>query len=81
MYENAYRKTVKRSAAFLKKEDRVFEIGCGTGVATIPSSKYVKEITATDISENIIQKAREKKRKINQRIIFGQGGKENGDKA
>ena len=74
VYENAYRKTVKRSAAFLKKEDRVFEIGCGTGVATIPLSKYVKEITATDISENMIQKAREKaKNQSKDNIIFWTG--------
>lgn len=74
VYENAYRKTVKRSAAFLKKEDRVFEIGCGTGVATIPLSKYVKEITATDISENMIQKAREKaKNQSKDNIIFRTG--------
>lgn len=74
VYENAYRKTVKRSAAFLKKEDRVFEIGCGTGVATIPLSKYVKEITATDISENVIQKAREKaKNQSKDNIIFRTG--------
>ena len=74
VYENAYRKTVKRSAAFLKKEDRVFEIGCGTGVATIPLSKYVKEITATDISENMIQTAREKaKNQSKDNIIFRTG--------
>lgn len=74
VYENAYRKTVKRSAAFLKKEDRVFEIGCGTGVATIPLSKYVKEITATDISENMLQKAREKaKNQSKDNIIFRTG--------
>ncbi len=74
VYENTYRKTVKRSAAFLKKEDRVFEIGCGTGVATIPLSKYVKEITATDISENMIQKAREKaKNQSKDNIIFRTG--------
>lgn len=74
VYENAYRKTVKRSAAFLKKEDRVFEIGCGTGVVTIPLSKYVKEITATDISENMIQKAREKaKNQSKDNIIFRTG--------
>ena len=74
VYENAYRKMVKRSAAFLKKEDRVFEIGCGTGVATIPLSKYVKEITATDISENMIQKAREKaKNQSKDNIIFRTG--------
>ena len=74
VYENAYRKMVKRSAAFLKKEDRVFEIGCGTGVATNPLSKYVKEITATDISENMIQKAREKaKNQSKDNIIFRTG--------
>lgn len=74
VYENAYRKTVKRSAAFLKKEDRVFEIGCGTGVATIPLSKYVKEITATDISENMIQKAREKAKNQSKDNIFFRTG-------
>lgn len=74
VYENAYKKTVKRSAAFLKKEDRVFEIGCGTGVATIPLSKYMKEITATDISENMIQKAREKaKDQSKDNIVFQTG--------
>lgn len=74
VYENAYRKTVKRSAAFLKKEDRVFEIGCGTGIATIPLSKYVKEITATDISENMIQKAREKAKNQSKDNIFFRTG-------
>lgn len=69
IYENAYRKTVKRSAAFLEKEDKVFEIGCGTGNATIPLSKYVKEITATDISENMLQKAREKAEKLSKHNI------------
>lgn len=63
VYENAYKKTIKHSIVFLKKEDRVFEIGCGTGNATLPISKYVKEITATDISEDMIQKAREKAEK------------------
>lgn len=74
VYENAYRKTVKRSAAFLKKEDRVFEIGCGTGAATIPLSKYVKEITATDISKDMLQKAREKAEKLSKNnITFSMG--------
>ncbi len=74
IYENAYKKTVKNSIAFLKKEDKVFEIGCGTGVATIPLSKYVKEITATDISANMIQKARKKaKEKLRENITFYKG--------
>ena len=65
VYENAYRKTVKRSAAFLKEEDRVFEIGCGTGAATIPLSKYVKEINNRDIYKKILTpKSQRKSRKI-----------------
>lgn len=69
LYENAYKKTVKRSVAFLKKEDKVFEIGCGTGNATIPLAKYVKEITATDISEDMLRQAREKAEKLSKNNI------------
>lgn len=69
LYENAYKKTVKRSVAFLKKEDKVFEVGCGTGNATIPLAKYVKEITATDISEDMLRQAREKAEKLSKNNI------------
>ena len=60
VYENAYKKTIKRSIPFLKPEDTMLEIGCGTGNATIPFSQYVKKITAIDISEEMMLKAAEK---------------------
>lgn len=68
VYENAYKKTIKRSIPFLKPEDTMLEIGCGTGNATIPLSQYVKKITAIDISEEMMLKAAEKAK---------EGGREN----
>ena len=51
-YKGTYKKIVKRSAHFLSQEDRILEIGCGTGNATIPLAGYVKKITveATNIT-------------------------------
>ena len=73
VYENAYKKTIKRSIPFLKPEDTMLEIGCGTGNATIPLSQYVKKITAIDISEEMMLKAAEKaKEKGRENITFRQ---------
>ena len=58
-YKSAYKRTVKRSAHFLNKEDRVLEIGCGTGNATIPLAGCVKEITAIDTSREMMDRAKE----------------------
>lgn len=63
VYENAYRKTVKRSLPFLDRENKVLEIGCGTGNVTLPMADYVKEITAIDISEDMMAQAKEKAEK------------------
>lgn len=62
-YKSAYKKTVKRSVHFLDREDRVLEIGCGTGNATIPLAGYVKEITAIDTSKEMMDKAKKKAEK------------------
>ena len=59
-YENAYKKTIKRSIPFLNAEDTMLEIGCGTGIATITLADYVKKITAIDISEEMMLQAAEK---------------------
>ena len=72
-YENAYKKTIKRSIPFLNAEDTMLEIGCGTGNATIPLSQYVKKITAIDISEEMMLQAAEKaKEKGKENITFQQ---------
>lgn len=73
VYENAYKKTIKRSIPFLHPEDSMLEIGCGTGNATIPLSDYVKKITAIDISEAMMSQAAEKaKKKGKDNITFRQ---------
>ena len=73
VYENAYKKTIKRSIPFLKPEDTMLEIGCGTGNATIALSQYVKKITAIDISEEMMLKAAEKaKEEGRENITFRQ---------
>lgn len=63
VYENAYKKTIRRSLEFVNEENTVLEIGCGTGIVTIPMSDCVKKITATDISEAMLEKAKEKAEK------------------
>ena len=73
VYENAYKKTIKRSIPFLKPEDTMLEIGCGTGNATIPLSQYVKKITAIDISEEMMLMSAEKaKEEGRENITFRQ---------
>ena len=72
-YENAYKKTIKRSIPFLNAEDTMLEIGCGTGIATITLADYVKNITAIDISEEMMLQAAEKaKEKGKENITFQQ---------
>lgn len=68
-YEIAYKKTVKRTKAFLHKTDKMLEIGCGTGIATIQMSDCVKEITAIDISPDMMKQAKEKAEKLGKENI------------
>lgn len=63
LYHNAYKKTIKRSVTFLNKDDKMLEIGCGTGNITIPLAACVKEITAIDISAEMMKHAEEKAEK------------------
>ena len=73
VYENAYKKTIKRSIPFLNQGDTMLEIGCGTGIATITLADYVRKITAIDISEEMMLQAAEKaKLEGKQNITFMQ---------
>ena len=47
----------------------MLEIGCGTGIVTMQLADYVKEITALDISEEMLQKAEEKAKNL-ERITY-----------
>lgn len=59
-YEDAYGKTIDNTQKYLKKTDRVLDIGCGTGVTTIKLSASVSEITAVDTAPEMLRKAKEK---------------------
>ena len=50
----------------LKKEDIIIEIGCGTGEFSIEAAKKCKKVIAIDVSNNMLQYAKNKA--INRRI-------------
>lgn len=52
---DAYNKTLERTKSYLSPGDRVLEIGCGTGSTALLLSENVRQITASDISANMIE--------------------------
>lgn len=57
---DAYEYTLGRTKSYLKKADRVLELGCGTGSTALLLAENVKHIAATDISGKMIKIAQEK---------------------
>ena len=57
----AYEAKLDRVRALLRAEDRVLEIGCGTGSTALSLAPAVSEITATDISRKMIAIAEDKR--------------------
>ena len=57
----AYDAKIARVRALLRAEDRMLEIGCGTGSTALRLAGHVAEITATDISHRMIEIAEEKR--------------------
>ncbi len=51
---------VENTLKYLKKTDKVLDIGCGTGEKSIEISKYVEHVLAFDISQKAIEIARGK---------------------
>ena len=49
---------------YFKKTDLVLDVGCGNGDPTLQYSHFVKKIIGTDYSEKMIEKAREKAKKM-----------------
>jgi len=58
--KEGYNKTLDDTRKFLKREAAVLEIGCGTGTTALKLAGSVNEMTATDISSNMIAIAKEK---------------------
>lgn len=55
-----YERTIDRVESFLKPEDTVLEIGCGTGTTALRLAPKVRQLLATDASSEMIAIAREK---------------------
>ena len=51
----AYEQTMDRTRAHLSPEDRVLEVGCGTGSTALLLAPSVAHITATDVSEAMLE--------------------------
>ncbi len=60
--EKAYRNTLERTRSYLSKDDTILEVGCGTGSTALLLADDVREITASDISGNMIRIAMAKAR-------------------
>lgn len=56
----AYEETLERTRAWLLPEDRVLEVGCGTGTTALILAEKVREMIASDISAQMIGIARGK---------------------
>jgi len=55
-----YERTLERTRALLKPQDRVLELGCGTGTTALRLAGDVESYLATDISAGMIAIAAEK---------------------
>jgi ubiquinone/menaquinone biosynthesis C-methylase UbiE len=55
-----YERTLERTRHYLKSDDTVFELGCGTGTTALRLAPSAGRIVATDISSEMIAIAREK---------------------
>lgn len=58
--EDVYQIKKELTREYLTPQSKVFEFGCGTGSTAISHAPFVKHITATDISPQMLRIAREK---------------------
>lgn len=58
--EAAYEQKLEMTRRYLDPSMELLEVGCGTGGTAVRHSSYVGQILATDLSENMINIARER---------------------
>lgn len=58
----AYNYTLERTKSYLREDDHVLEMGCGTGSTALQIAPHVRQITGTDISPAMVAIAAEKAR-------------------
>lgn len=56
----AYTHTLERTRSYLRSEDRVLELGCGTASTALELAGNVAEIVASDVSSKMIEIGRDK---------------------
>lgn len=59
---DAYRYTLERTRSYLKENDQVLELGCGTGSTAIELAANAGRITATDLSQEMLNVGKERAR-------------------
>ena len=59
---DAYEQTLDRTRTYLGPQDRVLELGCGTGTTALKLAGNVGSILATDVSTRMVEIGREKAR-------------------
>ena len=57
---DAYTYSLERTRTYLKADDRVLEVGCGTGSTALLLAEFAGRITASDISAKMIEIAKAK---------------------
>lgn len=57
---DAYRETLARTRSYLRVGDSVLEMGCGTGSTAIELAGNVRQILATDLSEEMLRVGRQR---------------------
>lgn len=58
--EAAYQHTLNKTKGYLRPDDRILEVGCGTGSTALLLAGSVKHVTASDISGKMIEIGRGK---------------------
>ena len=61
--------TISNLKKYIKKKDKILDIGCGNGYIAYSLSNYVKQITCIDYDIKVINKAKKKFKKKNIKYI------------